>query len=247
VQRYFLPPSQIHEEEVIFTGDELHHITKVMRFSAGDQVIACDGLGKDVIVEFSSLSGKEARGKIIKVLEENRELPVEITLAQGLPKGDKMDLIVQKATEMGVVRIIPFISSRTIVKLDDKKEAIRLARWQKIAKEAAEQSHRSRIPEISEVIHFNDLVTRFGEFDQSLLAYELSHENNFKDLIAGLGKGAKVLIIIGPEGGFAESEAELAGRHGIHSLSLGRRILRTETAGIVALSFFVYHFELAGN
>lgn len=243
MQRYFIDAKAFQGDQVIFTGDEHHHITRVMRSNIGDRVIASDGSGRDVIVELENVEKDRVVACIVERLEENRELPIQVTLAQGLAKGEKMDFIVQKTTEMGVHRIVPFTSSRTIVKLNDKKENNRLQRWQKIAKEAAEQAHRSRIPEIGEVVPLKEIIKDGKEYDLALIAYELEHQQKLAQLLGKLSNGSQILVVIGPEGGFSEEEVALAEDNGFHSVTLGRRILRTETAGIAALAMLSYHFE----
>lgn len=243
MQRYFLESDAFSGDHVRFSGEELHHIFRVMRYAVGDQVIACNRLGQALLVQFTQVNKDEAIAYVIEKLDENRELPVEITLAQGLAKGEKMDLIVQKATEMGATQIIPFTSSRTIVKLNDKKESNRIIRWQKIAKEAAEQAHRSRVPEITEVMSFRELLSAGQQYDLALIAYEQEDEQSLRQRLQPLLAGCNILVVIGPEGGFSEEEISLAKHNGYVSISLGNRILRTETAGIAALAIIGYHFE----
>jgi len=243
LQRYFVSPEQMMGNQIRFQGDDLHHIAKVMRSNPGDQVIVSDGTGRDFLARLSIVSKDEVIAEVIDEIRESRELPVHITLAQGLAKGEKMDLIVQKATELGVTEIIPFTSSRTIVKLDDKKEKNRITRWRKIAKEAAEQSHRSRIPKISEVISFKELLQYGTQVDCALIAYEQEQQFNFPQLLSRHANGCNILVTIGPEGGFSEEEIDLAIEYGFSPVSLGKRILRTETAGLVALAYCIYHFE----
>lgn len=244
MQRYFVSPEQMMGNQIRFQGDDLHHIAKVMRSNPGDQVIVSDGTGRDFLARLSIVSKDEVIAEVIDEIRESRELPVHITLAQGLAKGEKMDLIVQKATELGVTEIIPFTSSRTIVKLDDKKEKNRITRWRKIAKEAAEQSHRSRIPDISDVVTFNELIQYGRGMDLTLIAYERENQGRFPKYLEDLSSGSKILLVIGPEGGFSEEEIALAVQNRFFSVTLGKRILRTETAGIVALAYCTYHFEL---
>lgn len=243
MQRYFLESDAFSGDHVRFSGEVLHHISRVMRYAVGDQVIACNRLGQALLVQFTQVNKDEAIAYVIEKLDENRELPVEITLAQGLAKGEKMDLIVQKATEMGATQIIPFTSSRTIVKLNDKKESNRIIRWQKIAKEAAEQAHRSRVPEITEVMSFRELLSAGQQYDLALIAYEQEDEQSLRQRLQPLLAGCNILVVIGPEGGFSEEEISLAKHNGYVSISLGNRILRTETAGIAALAIIGYHFE----
>ena len=165
-------------------------------------------------------------------------------LFQGLPKGDKMELIVQKAVELGVYEIIPVASDRSIVKLDEKRAKSRIARWQGIAEAAAKQSKRAVIPQIKNVMSMSQAVSYADAMDVKLIPYELAKSmGHTKELIDGMPSGSSVAIFIGPEGGFTEEEIALAEEYGITPVTLGKRILRTETAGLVVLSWLMYHFE----
>lgn len=243
MQRYLLPPERIQGNKVSFTAEELHHLLHVMRYREGERVIVGDGIERSFLVEITQLTPKRGEGIILEILQEDRELPVRITLAQALTKGDKMDWIVQKATELGVSSLLPFTSSRTIVKLDRKKEEERLLRWKRIAKEAAEQCHRVKIPDLHPILSYQQLLLQASIFDAAFIPYEQERNRSLFSYVRQIPAGKKVLILIGPEGGFSEDEVEDAMKAGMIPVSLGKRILRTETAGIVALSAFLHHYE----
>ncbi|OEF96943.1 hypothetical protein BHF71_04230 [Vulcanibacillus modesticaldus] len=246
MQRYFVSHDQFKEDEVIITGDDAYHLSKVLRAKPGEKIICSNGQGFDAITEIISINLEQAVCKIVSILDESREPTVEITLAQGLPKSDKMDLIVQKGTEIGISSFLPFISERTIVQLNQKKEQKRIERWKRIAKEAAEQSHRSKIPEILPVISFKELLTYMKDY-YTLIAFEQEDTVTLYQALNQWDDNKKILLIIGPEGGFSEQEVSKAIRHGAISITLGKRILRTETAGIVGSSNIIYHLEQVTN
>jgi 16S rRNA (uracil1498-N3)-methyltransferase len=243
MQRYFVDPSQMDEQYVVITGDDVNHIVKVMRSRIGDEVICCNGEGRDVRGAIESFEGDAVRVRILEEGLPNRELPVQVTIAQGLPKGDKMELVIQKGTELGAFSFCAFTSSRTVVKLDDKKEKKRIERWQKIAKEAAEQSHRSHVPTIENVLSWRELLASASRFHYALFAYEKEETVTLRQALTEVQPGASILLVIGPEGGFDEKEVAEAEAAGFVSVSLGRRILRAETAPLYALSCVSYQFE----
>lgn len=243
MQRYFVDPKQMSETSVTITGEDVNHMVKVMRFRVGEKVICCNGEGRDVLAAIEELSPDEVHLHVLEELTKSRELPVEVTIAQGLPKGDKMDWIIQKGTELGAFSFWPFRSRYTVVKLDEKKEKKRVERWGKIAKEAAEQSHRSHIPHISNPLGWKELLAKAKSFDYALFAYEKDEETPLSLALKEIPAGASILLIIGPEGGFSEEEAREADQAGMKWVSLGRRILRTETASLYGLSSVSYEFE----
>ncbi|CCQ94323.1 Ribosomal RNA small subunit methyltransferase E [[Clostridium] ultunense Esp] len=247
MQRYLLSKEKIIEEKIIFTEEDLHHILHVMRFQVGDKVIVGDGQERAYLVELTSLSQKKGEGIILEPLYEERELPVKVTLAQGLAKGEKMDWIIQKATELGVFAILPFTSSRTIVKLDKTKAQERILRWQRIAKEAAEQCHRTHLPQILPPVPYEKLLQMAQGYDFSFIPYEKEGSRSLFPFVERIPVNRRILVVIGPEGGFSEEEVQRAEKAGIYPVSLGKRILRTETAAIVALSVFVHHYERSFN
>lgn len=253
MQRYFVPDSGWKEDRVIIKEDDAHHIQRVMRLKAGDQVICNHPDGQVVICEIVGGNPDEVHTKIIKNIEQNTELPIDVLIAQGLPKGDKIDYIVQKGTELGALSFIPFQADRSIVVWDEKKKRKKIARLNKIAKEASEQSHRSKIPHIFPVMTLQELLKETNEHDLKIFAYEEEAKTKRHQSLAEILKKIKpehfrqrLIICIGPEGGFSPNEANILMEHDFHAVRLGPRILRTETASIYALASISYHFEELG-
>ncbi|WP_046226886.1 16S rRNA (uracil(1498)-N(3))-methyltransferase [Paenibacillus dauci] len=248
MQRYFVPAQQFSEHEVTITGDDARHIIRVMRSQEGDKLIACDGNQLDVLAEISSMDEGVVTARIMERLEQLSEATVQVTIAQSLPKGDKMETVIQKCTELGAAVFVPFLSERTVVQYDSRKEEKRIQRWSKIAKEAAEQSHRSRIPQIGQPLSWKQLLATFAQYDLICFCYEKENGSQLRDVVQPFAAGlqqkpdtaAQVLIVVGPEGGFAEQEVEAAEQHGAVPTGLGRRILRTETAAMTALACIMY-------
>ncbi|TMV19208.1 16S rRNA (uracil(1498)-N(3))-methyltransferase [Paenibacillus thermoaerophilus] len=247
MQKYFIDPEQWGDGTVAIAGDDAHHIARVMRARPGDKLIVSDGSGREALVVLSAVAPDRAEGRIERMLEADAEPAVEVWVAQSLPKGDKFELILQKGTEIGAARFLPFVSARTVVQYDAKKEAKRMERWRKIVKEAAEQAHRNRIPEIAQPMGWKELLRRLPESGLALFCYErpdgLPLRRALREARASSPDGSvpgPVLLIIGPEGGFAEEEADQAAAAGAKIVSLGKRILRTESASLVALSCLFY-------
>lgn len=207
----------------------------------GDQFEVFDSSGQVYLVKLKEYTHELIRGYILRKLKENTELKVDITLAQCLPKGKKMDLIIQKATELGVNHIIPVISERSIPKIEEKEDR-KLEHWGMIAKEAAEQSGRSRIPEISHLLHFTELLKEVKNYKLALIPWEGEKKNRITGSLAN-GLTGKLLIVIGPEGGFSSNEIQQAKKMKIKPVSLGKRILRCETAAIFSLAVAVSALE----
>lgn len=244
MQQFFAEPSWIRENKIFMQGSDVNHIRNVLRMKSGEDVRVNDGRGKTYLCCISSYEEQTAVLDILKGLDSDTELPSRIILFQGLPKGDKMEWIVQKAVELGAYSIVPFAAKRSVVKLDEKKAAKKQARWQLIAKGAAEQSGRGIIPEVSTVRTFAEALGMAGDLDVVLIPYEL--EEGMKEtarVLENIECGQSVGIFIGPEGGFEEEEVERAKAAGAHAVTLGKRILRTETAGLTALSILMYHLE----
>lgn len=248
MQKYFVSPEQFGEQYIEITGQDAHHITKVMRQKPGDACIVSDGVSREALVQLESIEDKVVRAVIMEHRALDREPSYAITIAQSLPKGDKMELIIQKCTEIGAASFIPFVSERTVVQYDAKKEAKRLERWSKIAKEAAEQSHRNRIPSIEANMSWNELLQSIDSYDLVLFCYENEQRTQLRDVVrpfverrrAENQEAARVLVIVGPEGGFASGEVEQMISQGAQCVGLGRRILRAETAGMLALGCLLY-------
>ncbi len=250
MQRYFVPAAQFSEHSVTITGEDARHIIKVMRSEEGDELIACDGEQLDVLAAIESMTDGVVTARIVERLEQLSEAKVHVTIAQSLPKGDKMETVIQKCTELGAAAFVPFLSARTVVQYDLRKEEKRLQRWSKIAKEAAEQSHRSRVPVIQHPLSWKQLIASLEAYDLICFCYEKEDGSQLRDVVqpfaASLAQRqqseqpARVLIVVGPEGGFTEQEVETAEQHGAVSTGLGRRILRTETAAMTALACIMY-------
>lgn len=244
MHRFFVEPSQIGEKEIVITGPDVNHIRNVLRMRAGEELLAADGQGSEYRCILRELQDSEIRAEICRKLSGSAELPSRITLFQGLPKSDKMDLIIQKCVELGVFRIVPVTTKRTVVKLDAKKEESRRKRWTAVSESAAKQSGRGIIPEISGVRGFKEAVEEAGELDVCLIPYEKAEDMaRTREILSGISAGASIGVFIGPEGGFEEEEVREAMEAGARPITLGRRILRTETAGMAVLAMLGYLLE----
>ena len=233
----------INDTSVVINGEDAHHISSVLRMKIGDEIFVSDGNGRDLVCRITSLSDEEVAAEIISA-REGTELAVDIVLYQSLPKADKMEMIIQKCTELGVKRIVPVESSRCVVKLDQKSGAKKLERWQKIAKSASEQSQRGVIPEISSVMSWNEAIKDSAELEKAVVCYEgKSATDTLKTLLSGAGSLKSIGIFVGPEGGYSENEISAAAGVGIEAVSLGRRILRTETAGMALIAALMLNYE----
>lgn len=244
MHRFFVEPSQIGEKEIVITGPDVNHIRNVLRMRAGEELLAADGQGSEYRCILRELQESAIRAEICRKLSGSAELPSRITLFQGLPKSDKMDLIIQKCVELGVFRIVPVTTKRTVVKLDAKKEESRRKRWTAVSESAAKQSGRGIIPEISGVQSFREAVEEAGELDVCLIPYEKAENMaRTREILSGIPAGASIGVFIGPEGGFEEEEVREAMEAGARPITLGRRILRTETAGMAVLAMLGYLLE----
>lgn len=244
MHHFFVDPTHIDEEYVNITGSDVNHIKNVLRMKEGNELLISNGIDKDYYCEIEEISEELIKAKILNVDYEGSELDTEFYLFQCLPKNDKMELIIQKAVELGVKEIIPVASKRAVVKLDEKKAASKLKRWNAISESAAKQSRRIIIPKVSDVLTFKQAMEYCKELDLNIIPYE-----NYKDMtetrevVDKIKPGMKVGIFIGPEGGFDESEVDKALENGIERISLGKRILRTETAGLCILSILMFKME----
>ena len=247
MQRYFLNQLANHDRYIII-GDDYHHIVRVMRMQKGEQIICVDMEHKSSICSIVEITESEVSAEVVEWIIDSPELPINITIASGLPKGDKLEWIIQKGTELGAYQFIPFISGRSVVKWDEKKAEKKIERWQKIAKEAAEQSHRTVCPEIRNPQNLKSLLQISEEFDFKLIAYEEEAKQGetrvLSKILTEMKSGQSLLFVFGPEGGLSEQEASMLTNNGFLACGLGPRILRTETAPLYALSAISYHFEL---
>ena len=228
-------------------GEDVNHIANVLRLAIGESLIICNN---DTGISYNATISKISQEFIECTLQteiiETTECPVDIDLFQGLPKSDKMEYIIQKTTELGVKNIFPVEMERCVVKLDSKSENKKIDRWNKIAESAAKQSKRDIIPEVKNIINLENICKNTEKYDIILLAYENEDKHTLKDELQKLDKNKKlnIGIIIGPEGGFSEKEVQKLVDSGAKCITLGKRILRTETASLVMLSDIIYEFEL---
>ncbi|WP_066194164.1 MULTISPECIES: 16S rRNA (uracil(1498)-N(3))-methyltransferase [Gracilibacillus] len=247
MQRYFIEANNWQEQTLIVDGEDFHHIVHVMRMKPGESFIASQNNGQAAVCEVMSITDETIEARVKEWLNETVELPVSVTIAQGIPKGDKWETILQKGTELGASSFIPFQADRSVAKWDQKKVVKKLDRWRKIVKEASEQSHRNVIPSVDEVISVQQLIDRRSMYDCCLFAYEeetrTSNSQTFDYYLSKLKQAENVLLCIGPEGGFSQAEAEALKQSGFSAVRLGPRILRTETASLYALSCISYKFE----
>ncbi|KKE80595.1 16S rRNA (uracil(1498)-N(3))-methyltransferase [Oceanobacillus caeni] len=247
MQRYFIPKKAWYDDRIRITGDDVHHITRVMRFTVGEKIICNDENGVAAQCEILEIDKDFVVVAILHWLEENNELPIEVTIVHGIPKADKFEIVLQKGTELGAHKYIPFQSERSIVIWDKKKWAKKLQRFNKIVKEASEQSHRSYVPTISNPMSITELIEESSQYDLKIFAYEeeakVNNYHTFGSILKQINSNQKLLVCIGPEGGFSEEEANILKVNDFHPIRLGPRILRTETAPLYALSAISYHFE----
>jgi len=245
--QFFVEPGQINvnDKRVMIIGADVNHIKNVLRMKPGEEIAVSNGRdGCEYRCGILEIAEDRIVCELRFIREEDTELPARIYLFQALPKADKMELVIQKAVELGVYQVIPVAAKRCVVKLDEKKAAAKTARWQEIAKAAAKQSKRALIPEVTGVSSFADAVARAGRMDVKLIPYEFAGDmDRTRDLLSDLKPGQDVAVFIGPEGGFEEGEIILAAEHGLEPITLGRRILRTETAGLTVLSWLIYLLE----
>ena len=243
--RFFVEPEQVGEKEIIITGSDVNHIKNVLRMKPEETILISSGENLEYTCYIRELKEEEIIAHIMYVQESGYELPSRLYLFQGLPKSDKMELIIQKAVELGVHEIIPVASKRAVVKLDEKKEEKKRTRWQAISESAAKQSKRMYVPEVKKVMSFSQAVEYAGQLDVVLVPYELAKGmGETREIIGKIKKGQSVGIFIGPEGGFEEAEVELAvEKANAKAITLGKRILRTETAGLTVLSILMFTLE----
>ena len=242
--QFFVEPSQINVPDkcVVIRGGDVNHIRNVLRMKPGEELNVSNG--KEYRCAITAFEEDRVLCELRFVKEDKVELPARVYLFQALPKADKMEWIIQKAVELGVYRIIPVAARRCVVKLDEKKAAAKIARWQTIAEAAAKQSKRGVIPEISGVMSFAQAVELAEDMDVKLIPYELAEGmGKTREIIDSLGAGQDIAVFIGPEGGFETSEVESAVERGMIPITLGKRILRTETAGMTVLSWIMYRLE----
>lgn len=241
---FFVDRGQVSENEITITGPDVNHIRNVLRMTIGEEVLVSDGSGKSYKGKINSLSAENILLEIIGSGEEGTEPGARFYLFQGMPKSDKMELVIQKAVELGVYEIIPVFTKRSIVRLDESKKASKLKRYNAISESAAKQSGRSIVPKVGPFMSFKEAVSYAGELSLNMIPYE-----NFKDMnetrsvLEQVEEGMNIGIFIGPEGGFDADEISLAMKNDMKPISLGKRILRTETAAMALLSVLMFKME----
>ena len=241
MSKFFIPKENIKEDTITITGGDVVHISRVLRMGRGDMLTLCDGKGMDYEAEIENITADCIECGIVKKQKSNSEPDIKVTLVQGIPKASKMDYIIQKTTELGISRIIPCTLARCVVKLENRKaEEKKTERWQKISEEAAKQSGRGIIPEVSMPMSLDRVIDEICGCDIVFVPYECEEENNLRDVLTSCPNPKNAAFIIGPEGGFDISEIEKIRNAGITTVTLGKRILRTETAGEAALAMIMY-------
>ncbi len=247
MSKFFIDDSNIQESKIRIVGEDVSHIKRVLRSNVGDSLILCDGKSTDYNCIIEKIDTDVIEAKILNSYNSESEPVIDVTLFQGIPKSDKMDLIIQKSVELGVKSIVPVITERTVVKIENQKDADKkVTRWQKIAYEAAKQSNRGTVPKIEQPISFKEALEVMKDFQLKIIPYEKEERISLKSIINDniiditSNNINKISVIIGPEGGFTEEEIDAATANGVFRVTLGPRILRTETAGINVLSILMY-------
>jgi 16S rRNA (uracil1498-N3)-methyltransferase len=238
-RRFTIAPERRRGDRVTFDRDESHHLARVLRLKAGDTVVAVDGTGHDFTVRLDDV-GAEATGTIVGVAPRETESPFAITLVQGLPKGDKMDAIVRAVTELGVARVAPAVTARTVVRLDAARAVARLTRWQRVAREAAKQCGRARLPAIEAARPLADCLAEPAPASVLRLCFWEEDRTPLAECLASLAAPSAATVVVGPEGGLTREEVDAARAAGWRVAGFGPRVLRTETAGpaiVAALQF----------
>jgi 16S rRNA (uracil1498-N3)-methyltransferase len=249
MDRFFVGKNNINLENktCIIEGEDVKHISKVLRCRIGEELEICDNDNNEYICEITNIDKSQVELNIVEVVDIKRESDLKIKVYQGLPKGPKMEMILQKLTEVGVDEIILVQTKRTVVKVDDKKEDKKIERWERIIYEAAKQSKRGKIPKLRGVLSFKEALADMKENDFNIAPYENERTKSIKQAIKGVDI-KNVGIFVGPEGGFEDTEIKAIEEIGGQSVSLGPRILRTETASLVASSIVLYELsDLGGN
>lgn len=244
MQHFFVTPQQVSGEYIVMEGSDVNHMKNVLRMKLGEEVMISDGNNRKYLCTIEQFSEGKAKLIMKEELPSNTELPSRIYLFQGLPKSDKMELIVQKAVELGVYEIIPVSTKRVVVRLDAKKAQKKVERWNSIAQSGAKQSGRGIVPTVTSVMTYKEALDYAKQLDVVLIPYELaSGMERTRQIFTQMKPGQSIGFFIGPEGGFEEAEIEQSIEAGAIPITLGKRILRTETAGLACLSILMYHLE----
>lgn len=251
MSKFFVNENQVNAKEIEILGQDVKHIKNVLRKVVGDEIIVCNTANsRDYLCEINEFAESKINCIIKEELETSVESNIKVTIMQGLPKSDKMELIIQKAVELGVYEIIPIEMKRCVVKLNGKDANKKIERWQKISEVASKQCGRNIIPQIKSLINVKNICNLIGKYDIVLIAYENEKEITIKQELEKIkekykdkNEEIKIAIIIGPEGGIAEEEIQLLTENGAFTMTLGKRILRTETVALNVLSIIMYELE----
>lgn len=242
--RFFVDNCNDFKDNIIITGNDVNHIKNVLRLKCGEHVLVSNGNGTDYECSIEKIDSETVTVRIEDVTKNAAELPVSITLFQGMPKSDKLELIIQKGVELGVKEIVPVITKRSVVKIDDKKAAKKLERYNSIAESAGKQSGRGIIPEVKEFMSFKQAMEYAKTLDMNIIPYEEAKGMEYsREVVKDIKNHKSLGIFIGPEGGFTGEEVELAMSMGAKCITLGNRILRTETAGLAILSIIMFEID----
>ena len=241
--RLFVEDNLSEQDLVVLNEEDSRYISQVLRMRIGEEVVVVDGNGLECLCEVSSLSKKEVSLSISEKRENKSEPPYKVTLYQSVSKGERMDLTIQKATELGVFKMVPVLSDRCVVKLDSKDSKSKIDRWQKIALEAARQSGRGIVPEVCTPISFDEAISKISDYDLALFPWEEETEKGLKTALREF-RGETIALFVGPEGGVEVQEADNAVNKGALRVTLGPRIFRTETAGAAVLAMIIYESEI---
>ena len=250
MSRFFIKEEQICGDLIRIEGADAHHIARVLRMKEGEELLLCDFFNTEYRTVIRTLSGDFVEAEIVEKRAGASETPFPVVLYMALPKGDKMEFIIQKMVELGVYEIIPVAMKRCVVKLDDKKAKTKIVRWQGIAEAAAKQSKRGIVPQIHSIMTYKDALAYAADMDCKLVPYEMEESldgaggmQGTRKMLEAIKPGEAVAVFIGPEGGFDDSEIQSAISHGMKPITLGKRILRTETAGMTVMAWIMYQLE----
>lgn len=235
--KFFVPKENISEDKIMITGEDVQHIKRVLRMRVGEELVLCDSCGTDYTTRLAEIGDRDILCDILDKTQSQTEPNIKVTLFQGLPKASKMDYIIQKTTELGITKIVPCALGRCVSKPEGDKKT---ARWQKIAEEAAKQSGRGAIPDVTNVVKLDEAIKELSGCDLAFVPYECEEMRSIKSVLTSKSDIKTVGFIIGPEGGFDKAEIEKLENAGIAPVSLGKRILRTETAGEAVLAMVMY-------
>lgn len=242
---FYIKDEQINGNKIYILGEDVKHIKNVLRYKIDDCLDVCDESGTRYKTKIVDFEDNKIKVDIIEISSETTEPSINVTLFQGLPKSDKMDMIIQKCTELGIKEVVPVMMDRVIIKLDEKNEVKKQERWKKIAKEASKQSGRQVIPIIQKATNLKNIIENLSKYDIVIVPYECEKDNMLKKVLKNTeNKLVNIAIIIGPEGGFSDEDIKLLSKcEKLKKVSLGPRILRTETAGLATLAMLMYELD----